>query len=254
MATRSMIFCQVAKNEYVGSYCHWDGYIEHVGMTLMKNYNTQEKLINLINHGSMSSIGVTIEDCVFHDKENPEIEIVKTLKQVKEYFDLCCAEFIYVKKLDGDLIAYEQPYGGKTKQHNLTKLMAQDFKMKYKDIIGQEVNLGDVCVLVRYNGQYPYKTHVIITKFCKTSIRCVTDSGETLYAYLNSITKVPYEMYSQIKDYDLKYLYKLVCSNGMNPSDALVKELTKRYIMTELVIWRMNKFGLNNKKSNEGEQ
>ena len=43
-------------NEYIGIYCHWDGYLEGVGETLKNDFNTYEKALNLILGGSCSSI------------------------------------------------------------------------------------------------------------------------------------------------------------------------------------------------------
>lgn len=44
-------------NEYIGIYCHWDGYLDGVGSALKANFNTYEKALNLVLGGDCSSIG-----------------------------------------------------------------------------------------------------------------------------------------------------------------------------------------------------
>lgn len=44
---------------YIGIYHHWDGYPEETGKTLLKNFNTYEKALNLITYGDESSINET---------------------------------------------------------------------------------------------------------------------------------------------------------------------------------------------------
>ena len=45
MATRSFIakYDYIAE-EYTAIYCHWDGYVSGVGLTLRDHYNTDEKV------------------------------------------------------------------------------------------------------------------------------------------------------------------------------------------------------------------
>lgn len=66
MGTRSTIsICKKPINqtmgEYKGVYCHWDGYPSYNGRILLENYNTEEKVEELISHGGMSSLGEKIE-------------------------------------------------------------------------------------------------------------------------------------------------------------------------------------------------
>lgn len=43
-------------NEYIGIYCHWDGYIAGVGYALKEHFKTYEKALNLVLGGSCSYI------------------------------------------------------------------------------------------------------------------------------------------------------------------------------------------------------
>lgn len=74
---------------YRYSYCHYDGYPEGVGKTLIDHYNSLDKIEILINRGDMSSLEPTIEKIEFYEA----------------YGDNCCnihmipdrfQEFIYV--------------------------------------------------------------------------------------------------------------------------------------------------------------
>ena len=38
------------------TYCHWDGYVEGVGMTLLEHFSEEEKIANLVSVGECSSI------------------------------------------------------------------------------------------------------------------------------------------------------------------------------------------------------
>ena len=44
------------KGEYIGIYCHWDGYIEGVGEVLKNCFNDYETALNLIAGGWLSGI------------------------------------------------------------------------------------------------------------------------------------------------------------------------------------------------------
>ena len=71
MATRSTIWLK-DENSYKGVYCHWDGYLSYNGKLLLENYNTLEKVKELISFGSMSSLNTTIEKCVFYNRDREE--------------------------------------------------------------------------------------------------------------------------------------------------------------------------------------
>lgn len=72
MSTRSHIGIKDSRG-ITGVYCHFDGYPEGVGKTLLKNYDTEDKVKALIAEGDMSSLGATIEECDFY-KEEPDTE------------------------------------------------------------------------------------------------------------------------------------------------------------------------------------
>ena len=56
MSTRSTISIQTPKGNIRSIYCHYDGYLSHVGALLHTYYNTDEKVNALIDLGSLSSL------------------------------------------------------------------------------------------------------------------------------------------------------------------------------------------------------
>jgi hypothetical protein len=57
MATRSTIGVLNSDGSVTGVYCHWDGYPEYNGKLLMENYNTEAQVRELVELGSISSLG-----------------------------------------------------------------------------------------------------------------------------------------------------------------------------------------------------
>lgn len=86
MSTRSHIGIKDSRGiTYV--YCHFDGYPEGVGKTLLENYDTEEKINALIAEGDMSVLGNTLEECYFY-KEGADTEpyTIPDCEDVKEKY------------------------------------------------------------------------------------------------------------------------------------------------------------------------
>ena len=62
MGTRSTIGIRSEDGTVKAIYCHWDGYLEGVGVGLVENYNTPELANALINLGGFSSLMETLEE------------------------------------------------------------------------------------------------------------------------------------------------------------------------------------------------
>jgi len=60
MATRSTIALEFADGTIAQVYCHWDGYLSNNGKLLMENYSNPFILRDLIDLGSISSLGEII--------------------------------------------------------------------------------------------------------------------------------------------------------------------------------------------------
>lgn len=78
MATRSTIWINLGNegsenkdDKFRGIYCHFDGYLEGVGETLLNHYNDIEKINKLIDLGSISSLSEHVETDQPHSFDKP---------------------------------------------------------------------------------------------------------------------------------------------------------------------------------------
>jgi len=69
MATRSTIALEFADGSVGQVYCHWDGYLSNNGKILQEHYSDPFKLRDLIDLGSISSLGPEIGEK--HPFDNP---------------------------------------------------------------------------------------------------------------------------------------------------------------------------------------
>lgn len=56
MSTHSQIGILNRDKSITSIYCHWDGYLDHVGRILKEYYDTEEKVKELIALGSLSTL------------------------------------------------------------------------------------------------------------------------------------------------------------------------------------------------------
>jgi hypothetical protein len=105
MATRAFIAIQNPESEsFDGVYCHFDGYRDGVGKTLEENYNTPEKVRELIEGGDMSSLAPTLEQTEFYTKRGEGLKIARNIHSLfylKGYAKKCGCEFLYFFDNDG---------------------------------------------------------------------------------------------------------------------------------------------------------
>jgi len=126
MSTRSRIVIQIEENVYRSVYCHFDGYVDGVGHTLLEHYRDVEKVKSLIELGGISVLGKDIDCPEGHDFENQVVgktvfycrdrgeELrVKEDSSVEELVKSCKdsgGEFLYIYGLDGKWM-YMDMYG-----------------------------------------------------------------------------------------------------------------------------------------------
>ena len=72
MATRSYIAIQNSDGSITGIYCHYDGYPEGVGATLTNHYNNTDLVNELLELGSLSSLGTNLEETVAYHRDRGE--------------------------------------------------------------------------------------------------------------------------------------------------------------------------------------
>jgi hypothetical protein len=122
MGTRSRIGVMHG-NKVKSIYCHWDGYLEGVGATLLKHYDSA-KANHLVALGDMSSLQADIgekhafskhdkitgieyrehndEWCTFYGRDrgekDTEFKVATTFDEFLEQCDLCGAEYYYIMR------------------------------------------------------------------------------------------------------------------------------------------------------------
>lgn len=72
MATRSTIAKLTEDGMVEKIYCHWDGYLENNGKILKSFYDSNEKVDELLKNGDLSSLGKSINECVFYIRDRQE--------------------------------------------------------------------------------------------------------------------------------------------------------------------------------------
>jgi len=104
MATRSRIAIENQDGSVISIYCHWDGQIYSNGVILNNNYNTKDKVNELIALGDLSSLDVTIDRIVAYHRDNGEDLIQTPFNNVEELFEdgfRSGVEYIYCFTKDG---------------------------------------------------------------------------------------------------------------------------------------------------------
>ncbi len=74
MSTRSRI-TYLPKNpsdDVLSIYCHFDGYPEYVGKLLKENYDTDEKILELMGLGALSYLSSNIQGCLAYHRDRGE--------------------------------------------------------------------------------------------------------------------------------------------------------------------------------------
>ena len=101
MSTRSMIAIQDADGACYAVYCHFDGYVSHMGKMLTNYFNDDESAAELINNGELRAIDVSAENEVVlehfeEDFEKREIEYYDTVVDMLNAFQNSDREYLYI--------------------------------------------------------------------------------------------------------------------------------------------------------------
>ncbi|NCQ52260.1 hypothetical protein GW796_10315 [archaeon] len=86
MSTRSSISILKTDGTIESVFCHWDGYIECVGVKLVINYSNSEKVKELISFGSIDSLQKEIHPKGVHTGDNKEPNV--TVFYGREYGEI----------------------------------------------------------------------------------------------------------------------------------------------------------------------
>ena len=87
MATRSRIAIENQDGSVTSIYCHWDGHINSNGVILNDNYNTTDKVNELIALGDLSSLDVALDRIVAYHRDNGEDLNQKSFNNVEDLFE-----------------------------------------------------------------------------------------------------------------------------------------------------------------------
>jgi hypothetical protein len=108
MSTRSTIWIKKDEDKYDGIYCHFDGYLDGVGKTLIENYTDINKVIALIELGAISSLGKSIECPEKHSLNNPiKGYTVAYFRDDKEESEICIYKDKSLNEIEND---YSEEY------------------------------------------------------------------------------------------------------------------------------------------------
>ena len=95
MSTRSHIAIEDKKDKKIHSiYVHSDGYPNGVGHCLLTHYNRYEKAKDLFQFGNASSLGSTLKECSFYERDWGRNE-----EKAQRHNN----EWCYVNSLNGDI-------------------------------------------------------------------------------------------------------------------------------------------------------
>ena len=108
MGTRSYIFTETQNDNFIGSYSHWDGYPEGVGVRLLNNYTDQDKINEVCNLGGFSTLQDTVVETAEKQYNDQPVAEVNTGRDALEYGDM--VDYIYVYE-DNNWWFYETSYG-----------------------------------------------------------------------------------------------------------------------------------------------
>lgn len=116
MATRSYIFTETSDSNFLGSYCHWDGYPEGVGKTLTDNYYSPDTVRELCGIGGFSTLQETVEETAKskydgHDPMHVETPLGPSLG-IPDLLGECAYDVDYVYLFtNNEWFVYETLYG-----------------------------------------------------------------------------------------------------------------------------------------------
>ena len=109
MATRSRVGLMLEDGTIKHSYCHYDGYPEGVGYTLIQNYSDIDKVKELLSFGDMSFLASKVipegehsfnnpeqNVTVFYGRDRGETEIQAKHSTMDEFLDDQCIPYFYL--------------------------------------------------------------------------------------------------------------------------------------------------------------
>ena len=94
MSTNGTIIVQrPGTNEFSSIYTHWDSYPSHHGKILLENYDTYEKVVELIELGQLSELHSTPDACVSYHRWRGEDKDITVSSNLNDHTDM---EYAYL--------------------------------------------------------------------------------------------------------------------------------------------------------------
>ena len=142
MGTRSNVAYATEDNKVLASYCHYDGYIEHNGVMLLKYYNGEKQARDLVDNGYMSSLQPTIDQInegrVHEDKPIEYRNEFIFMNDLEALWD----EFVYLFKegkwyvAESDSIKTPQAYNRSQWFHTTFKPLDEVVNIEMMEVVG----------------------------------------------------------------------------------------------------------------------
>jgi hypothetical protein len=108
MATRSRIGIVNEDGTVSSIYCHWDGYPSNNGRILVEHYTDREKVKELIELGSISSLNREVAPPILFENEGEQVK--KGVRMLKK-FGVVKNNHSFENPMEGVTVAYHRDRG-----------------------------------------------------------------------------------------------------------------------------------------------
>ena len=95
MSTRAIIGKQIDDDSYLSVYLHRDGYVDYSGVLLQTHYATTEQVDQLLALGNMSVLGISINNCLFYNRDTRELWGT-TKPKLRNLQEIYSEEWVYI--------------------------------------------------------------------------------------------------------------------------------------------------------------
>ena len=95
MSTRAIIGKQIDDDSYLSVYLHRDGYVDYSEVLLQTHYATTEQVDQLLALGNMSVLGISINNCLFYNRDTQESWGTAKPK-LRNLQEICSEEWLYI--------------------------------------------------------------------------------------------------------------------------------------------------------------
>lgn len=112
MSTRSIIAKQIGEDQYLTIFCHYDGYPDDNGATLVKHYNTPERVDALLALGDLEVLCEKIEPTpqTPHTADAPQPGVTVAMRRDMELSGCEAAEMTREELIEPEYEGIEYTY------------------------------------------------------------------------------------------------------------------------------------------------